>query len=68
MILGSVVLKRRYSARECIAVGMITLGICACTLATSASIRHHNTQFVDEGLVVVVSLELFWWIVGGCGQ
>ena len=61
MILGVIILKKKYNLREYLSILMITVGIFICTYFSSNQIGKqtaNNQQTADE-----VSQQL-WWIVG----
>ena len=74
MILGKLMLKRTYSAREYASVLLITAGIVVCTLATVNSLKsgvgQKNSNKTALGQVDSRKseeeeiAELFWWLVG----
>lgn len=60
MILGIIILKKRYSLKEYFSIFCITVGIIICTLASTSDIKkpidngHESNEFVD----------FLWWIIG----
>jgi UDP-xylose/UDP-N-acetylglucosamine transporter B4 len=60
MILGIIILKKRYTLGEYLSIVMISAGICICTLASSKDIKktHENDEPLDE------LVDFFWWTIG----
>jgi drug/metabolite transporter (DMT)-like permease len=65
MLLGIVILKKRYSLREYISIVLISIGICICTMASSNHIKpvdpayKPTQQEVDDDLVNYLR-----WVIG----
>jgi UDP-xylose/UDP-N-acetylglucosamine transporter B4 len=61
MILGIIILKKRYVLREYLAIVLISVGICMCTLASARDIKRANdpVKSVEDEVIV-----FFWWLVG----
>jgi len=57
LILGMIILKRRYPLQQILAVVLITLGIILSTYASSQSLNKHIK--INE-----TKPDLFWWIIG----
>lgn len=55
LIMGQIILKRRYSFWKYVSVLMITIGILICTLASS----HYEVKMEEENSTI-------WWIFGVC--
>ncbi|XP_034490312.1 UDP-xylose and UDP-N-acetylglucosamine transporter-like [Drosophila innubila] len=61
MIMGIILLKKRYNFRQYSSVAMITAGIIVCTLVSSGNVKdntHHSLK------VDTVYSDFFWWGVG----
>ncbi len=63
MILGIIILKKKYVLREYLSIVMISVGICMCTLASAQDVKkpvvsNSNLTAEDE------FLEFFWWVIG----
>ncbi|XP_017852476.1 UDP-xylose and UDP-N-acetylglucosamine transporter [Drosophila busckii] len=61
MIMGIILLKKRYNLRQYSSVAMITVGIILCTLVSSGDVKdntHHSLK-ADSSYSV-----FFWWSVG----
>ncbi|KAH8265171.1 hypothetical protein KR044_011598, partial [Drosophila immigrans] len=61
MIMGIILLKKRYNLRQYSSVAMITAGIILCTLVSSGDVKdntHHSLK-VDTSYS-----DFFWWSVG----
>ncbi|KAL7743925.1 hypothetical protein ACLKA6_003147 [Drosophila palustris] len=61
MIMGIILLKKRYNLRQYSSVAMITAGIILCTLVSSGNVKdntHHSLK------VDTVYSDFFWWSVG----
>ncbi|KAH8387053.1 hypothetical protein KR093_004407, partial [Drosophila rubida] len=61
MIMGIILLKKRYNLRQYSSVAMITVGIILCTLVSSGDVKdntHHSLK-VDTSYS-----DFFWWGVG----
>lgn len=54
MIMGIIILKKRYVFSKYLSVFMITLGIAICTIVSGKEIKSLQAKNVD----------LFWWILG----
>lgn len=68
MILGIIILKKRYTLWKFVSVGMITAGIIICTLI-SGQMTAHKTTCSDCGEENVVNEaqeddDYFWWLIG----
>ncbi|EDW05989.1 uncharacterized protein Dmoj_GI16380 [Drosophila mojavensis] len=61
MIMGIILLKKRYNLRQYSSVAMITVGIILCTLVSSGDVKDntHPTLKVDTSFS-----DFFWWSVG----
>ncbi|KAH8396044.1 hypothetical protein KR222_002275 [Zaprionus bogoriensis] len=61
MIMGIILLKKRYNLRQYSSVAMITAGIILCTLVSSGDVKDntHHTLKVDTSYS-----DFFWWGVG----
>ncbi|XP_030380940.1 UDP-xylose and UDP-N-acetylglucosamine transporter [Scaptodrosophila lebanonensis] len=61
MIMGIILLKKRYNLRQYSSVAMITAGIILCTLVSSGDVKDntHPTLKVDTSFS-----DFFWWGVG----
>jgi UDP-xylose/UDP-N-acetylglucosamine transporter B4 len=64
MILGIVILKKRYSFREYFSIFMISVGICMCTLASAKEMRQKasgssSSSSLDNGPVQKIAREIF---------
>ncbi|TDG40877.1 hypothetical protein AWZ03_012700 [Drosophila navojoa] len=61
MIMGIILLKKRYNLRQYSSVAMITAGIILCTLVSSGDVKDntHPTLRVDTSFS-----DFFWWGVG----
>ncbi|XP_022902295.2 UDP-xylose and UDP-N-acetylglucosamine transporter-like [Onthophagus taurus] len=68
MIMGIIILKRRYSFSKFLSVGMITVGIAICTIISSGS--SSKKMCTDCGLEPINlepssdDNEFFWWVAG----
>lgn len=63
MIMGVIVLKKRYIFSKYLSVFMITLGIAVCTIVSGKQIKSLQAKNVEQ--VQTTPLEdLFWWILG----
>lgn len=63
MIMGIIILKKRYTMDKYLSVAMITLGIIICTFISGRNVK----KSVGRSTVEVNTTELedfFWWIVG----
>ncbi|KAM8719642.1 hypothetical protein ACLKA7_005814 [Drosophila subpalustris] len=61
MIMGIILLKKRYNLRQYSSVAMITAGIILCTLVSSGNVKdntHHSLK------VATSYSDFFWWCVG----
>ncbi|EDW62340.1 uncharacterized protein Dvir_GJ16752 [Drosophila virilis] len=61
MIMGIILLKKRYNLRQYSSVAMITAGIVLCTLVSSGDVKdntHHSLK------VETSFSDVFWWSVG----
>ncbi|XP_030567714.1 UDP-xylose and UDP-N-acetylglucosamine transporter-like [Drosophila novamexicana] len=61
MIMGIILLKKRYNLRQYSSVAMITVGIILCTLVSSGDVKdntHHSLK------VETSYSDFFWWSVG----
>lgn len=58
MLLGIILLKKKYSLREYVSIVLISIGICICTLASATEKTSTTTKGDEE------NFDLFWWIVG----
>ncbi|KAL7743926.1 hypothetical protein ACLKA6_003148 [Drosophila palustris] len=61
MIMGIILLKKRYNLRQYSSVAMITAGIILCTLMSSGDVKdntHHSLK------VATSYSDFFWWCVG----
>lgn len=65
MIMGIIILKKRYTLSKFISVGMITIGIILCTLLSSQQkavcTDCGENNIPDEA---VESENFFWWLIG----
>ncbi|XP_064540627.1 UDP-xylose and UDP-N-acetylglucosamine transporter-like [Drosophila montana] len=61
MIMGIILLKKRYNLRQYSSVAMITVGIILCTLVSSGDVKDntHPTLKVETSFS-----DFFWWSVG----
>jgi len=59
MILGMIILRKRYSPLKYISVAMISVGITICTIASGKDIGESSTLPVDGGFS-----DYFWWVCG----
>ncbi|KAH8287684.1 hypothetical protein KR054_011603 [Drosophila jambulina] len=61
MIMGIILLKKRYNLRQYSSVAMITAGIVLCTLVSSGDVKDntHHTLRVETAYS-----DFFWWAVG----
>ncbi|EFX89856.1 hypothetical protein DAPPUDRAFT_303089 [Daphnia pulex] len=59
MVLGILILKKRYTAMKYLSVFMISVGICVCTIASAKELSHSDSenQITSFG-------DFVWWIVG----
>ena len=69
MILGIVILKKKYSVREYAAITMISVGICLCTIASSNDYKKlpHSVKsnLSDESSNAEADLkEFIYWMIG----
>ncbi|XP_012273366.1 UDP-xylose and UDP-N-acetylglucosamine transporter isoform X2 [Orussus abietinus] len=63
MIMGIIVLNKRYPISKYLSVSMITLGIAICTLVSSNDIK--STRPAHLELMPTTPMEdLFWWTIG----
>ncbi|CAF0792307.1 unnamed protein product [Brachionus calyciflorus] len=60
MVLGIIILNKRYNLREYISIVFITIGIIICTLASSTDIKKPNVH----GHVSNDFVDFLWWVVG----
>lgn len=58
MLLGIIILNKSYTARQYISVGLISIGICICTLASANDKTKSSLSDEEE------DSHIFWWIVG----
>lgn len=61
MILGIIILKKRYTLREYLSIIAISAGICICTLASSNDIKKQPSLVKEDSDEF---LDFFWWIIG----
>ena len=62
MILGVIILKKKYNLREYLSILMITIGIFICTYFSSNQIgKHVNSSLSTEESDLS---DHFWWVVG----
>lgn len=59
MILGVIIMKRKYELKQYLAVIMITVGICMCTLASSKEVAKKGEQENNHEYI-----NFLWWILG----
>lgn len=66
MILGVIILKKRYNVREYLSILMITIGIFICTYVSAEHVHsqkpdktEHTSQHDEQPLS-----EHFWWVIG----
>lgn len=64
MILGVIILKKKYNLREYLSILMITIGIFICTYFSADQIgkKHDNTTLPTDNETDLS--EHFWWVVG----
>lgn len=63
MIMGIIILRKKYVPSKYLSVFMISAGIVICTVISGQEIK--STQKVDINSVAPSSIEnVFWWIVG----
>ncbi|XP_066561262.1 UDP-xylose and UDP-N-acetylglucosamine transporter [Amia ocellicauda] len=59
MILGIIILKKRYTITKYISIILISLGICICTIMSAQQLSSHTDSAEEEGLSTFVR-----WLVG----
>ncbi len=62
MVLGIIILKKTYSAREYFSVLLISIGIFMCTLASANEKNSPNHPVISQ--ISDDYSEMFWWTVG----
>jgi UDP-xylose/UDP-N-acetylglucosamine transporter B4 len=63
MILGVIILKKKYNLREYLSILMITIGIFICTYFSADQIGKHDKTSLPTANENDLS-EHFWWVVG----
>lgn len=61
MVLGIILLNKRYTVREYVSIVFISAGICICTLASAKDIKKQNLHTEETSDEFV---DFLWWLVG----
>lgn len=64
MIMGIIILKKRYTIDKYLSVLMITAGIVLCTIVSSKEISKSSDQINQQSEPMHVWDDFFWWIIG----
>ncbi|KAM4039539.1 nucleotide sugar transporter SLC35B4 [Anomaloglossus baeobatrachus] len=59
MILGIIILNKRYSASKYLSIVLVSLGIFICTLMSAQQVASHSTSNEEDGLS-----NFLWWLLG----
>lgn len=59
MILGMVLMGKRYNPMKYLSVAMISVGITVCTIASGKDVGESSTEPADGGFS-----DYFWWVIG----
>ncbi|XP_040269339.1 UDP-xylose and UDP-N-acetylglucosamine transporter [Bufo bufo] len=59
MILGIIILKKRYSASKYMSIVLVSLGIFICTLMSAKQVASHSTSSEEDGFA-----NFLWWLLG----
>jgi len=59
MVLGMIILHKRYTPMKYLSVAMISVGITACTIASGMGVAESAAPAVEGGFS-----DYFWWVVG----
>ncbi|OXA53211.1 UDP-xylose and UDP-N-acetylglucosamine transporter [Folsomia candida] len=59
MILGMIIMGKRYTITKYLSITMISVGICICTIASSKDMENKSTTPIEGGFS-----DYFWWVVG----
>lgn len=62
MIMGIIILRKRYAFSKYLSVGMITLGIVICTIVSGKDVK--STQVIETEEEQDPMTVFFWWTVG----
>lgn len=62
MIMGIIILSKKYDLSKYLSVGMITCGIIICTIISGSNVK--STQVIQEEIEEDSFSVLFWWVVG----
>ncbi|ODN03242.1 UDP-xylose and UDP-N-acetylglucosamine transporter [Orchesella cincta] len=62
MILGMIIMHKRYNTQRYVSVGMISLGIAICTIASGKDMKDKADAVVSDGSTGFS--DYFWWTVG----
>ncbi|XP_037946202.1 UDP-xylose and UDP-N-acetylglucosamine transporter [Teleopsis dalmanni] len=64
MIMGIIILKKRYIASKYISVLMISLGIVICTIISGSNVQSTATTPIEDNLEESQFSVFFWWTIG----
>ncbi|XP_018421875.1 PREDICTED: UDP-xylose and UDP-N-acetylglucosamine transporter [Nanorana parkeri] len=59
MVLGILILHKRYSISKYLSIGLVSFGIFICTLMSAKQVASHSASNDDEGFVTFL-----WWLLG----
>ncbi|KAM3924255.1 nucleotide sugar transporter SLC35B4 [Leptodactylus fuscus] len=59
MILGIIILKKRYSASKYFSIVLVSMGIFICTLMSAKQVASHSTSSEEDGWTAFL-----WWLLG----
>ncbi|XP_072255159.1 nucleotide sugar transporter SLC35B4 [Pyxicephalus adspersus] len=59
MILGVMILQKRYSFSKYLSIALVSLGIFICTLMSAKQVTSHSASSDEEGFVTFL-----WWLLG----
>ncbi len=62
MLLGIVILKKKYVLREYISIVLITLGIIMCTWASAKDVKKSDESVAKSAENEII--DFMWWVVG----
>ncbi|KAE8616740.1 hypothetical protein XENTR_v10008876 [Xenopus tropicalis] len=59
MVLGIIILKKRYSVSKYLSIALVSVGIFICTLMSAKQVASYQTSNVDDGFSAFL-----WWLLG----
>ena len=67
MILGMIILNKRYAKVKYLSVIIISMGIAACTIVSGRSVSSNKNQAIDNEVGdsdTTEAMDFMWWMVG----